>query len=116
MYISDISGNNKASGAEQYSAQTGQAAEERAADQRPWIPEPKIVPARDAAAIKAAEYSRSTLKIARNYAIVTLICLVVGVVYEIFSHGVWSVFMIGAFAVPLVLGVIPNLLIGFSNL
>ncbi len=117
LYISDISGNNTGNDTELFATQTVEtSAEERAVDQRPWIPEPRIAPARDAAAIEPAEYSRSTLKIARNYAIVTLICLIVGIVYEIFSHGVWSVFMIGAFAVPLVLGVIPNLLIGFGNL
>ena len=66
--------------------------------------------------IKKAEYSRPPLRIARNYAFVALICLAIGLGYEIFSHGVWSVFMIGAFAVPLVLGVIPNLVIGFGNL
>ena len=74
------------------------------------------VPTRHVDKIKQAEYSKSPLRIARNYAIIALICLAIGIVYEVFSHGVWSVFMIGAFAIPLVLGVIPNLVIGFGNL
>ncbi len=56
------------------------------------------------------------LRIARNYFIVAVICAVIGLVYEIFSHGVWSVFMVGAFAVPLALGVLPNLFIALFRM
>ena len=59
---------------------------------------------------------RIPLRIARNYLIVAAICAAVGVIYEYFSHNVWSVFMIGAFAVPLVLGVLPNLVIAIGRL
>ncbi len=56
------------------------------------------------------------LRIARNYFIVAVVCAVIGLVYEIFSHGVWSVFMVGAFAVPLALGVLPNLFIALFRM
>ena len=56
------------------------------------------------------------LRIARNYFIVAAVCAVIGLVYEIFSHGVWSVFMVGAFAVPLALGVLPNLFIALFRM
>ena len=56
------------------------------------------------------------MKIAGNYAIMAAICLVIGIVYEIFSHDVLSVFMVGAFAIPLVLGTLPNLYIGLRSL
>ena len=59
---------------------------------------------------------RIPLRIARNYLIVAVICAAVGFIYEYFSHNVWSVFMIGAFAVPLVLGVLPNLVIAIGRL
>ena len=36
-----------------------------------------------------------------------LFCLLFGEVYELFGHGVYSVFMLGAFAVPLLLGALP---------
>jgi len=36
-------------------------------------------------------------------------CALFGAVYELFSHEVYSYFMIYAFAIPLVLGVLPNL-------
>ena len=38
-------------------------------------------------------------------------CAVFGAVYERFSHGVYSRFMIGAFAVPLLLGALPFFLL-----
>ncbi len=37
----------------------------------------------------------------------TVFLALFGAVYEIFSHGVYSYFMIYAFAVPLVMGVVP---------
>ena len=43
----------------------------------------------------------------RNYALVTSFAALFGAVYERFSFGVWSAFMVFAFAVPLVLGVLP---------
>lgn len=56
------------------------------------------------------------LRIARNYLLIAVICAVIGFVYELFSHGVWSVYMIGAFAVPLALGVLPNLIIALFRM
>ena len=43
------------------------------------------------------------------YAIAAVACALFGAVYEAFSHGVYSYFMIYAFAFPLVLGVVPCL-------
>ena len=37
----------------------------------------------------------------------TVFCALFGAVYELFSHEVWSCFMICAFAFPLLLGAIP---------
>ena len=41
------------------------------------------------------------------YLFSTVGCILFGAVYELFSHGVWSCFMICAFAFPLLLGAIP---------
>jgi hypothetical protein len=49
---------------------------------------------RDASVIKA-------------YLLATVCCAIFGAVYELFSHEVWSCFMICAFAFPLLLGAIP---------
>ena len=43
------------------------------------------------------------------YTVTTVVTLVVGTVYEFFSHQVYSPFMYLLFMIPLVLGVIPNL-------
>ena len=42
-------------------------------------------------------------------AVTTIVTLVVGTVYEFFSHQVYSPFMYLLFMIPLVLGVMPNL-------
>lgn len=42
-----------------------------------------------------------------------IICAIFGIVYECFSHGVYSAYMIFAFAIPLVLGVVPYMILGF---
>ena len=41
------------------------------------------------------------------YLLSALGCAIFGEVYELFSHEVWSCFMIGAFALPLLLGAVP---------
>lgn len=41
------------------------------------------------------------------YVCATAFCALFGAVYEIFSHGVYSYYMIYAFAIPLCLGVLP---------
>lgn len=44
------------------------------------------------------------------YTVATVVTLVVGTVYEFFSHQVYSPFMYLLFMIPLVLGVVPNLI------
>ena len=43
----------------------------------------------------------------KAYLLATVGSAIFGAVYELFSHGVYSCFMIGAFAFPLLLGAIP---------
>ena len=45
------------------------------------------------------------------YLMATVFCALFGAVYELFSHEVWSCFMICAFAFPLLLGAIPFFLL-----
>lgn len=45
------------------------------------------------------------------YLLATALCALFGAVYERFSHGVYSYFMIYAFACPLLLGAIPFFLL-----
>ena len=56
-------------------------------------------------------YSRT----ARNYVLIALGIALFGAVYEHFSFGVYSYYMIYAFAVPLVLGALPALLLACSK-
>lgn len=49
------------------------------------------------------------------YLLVTILCAAFGAVYELFSHGVFSYYMLYAFGVPLLGGVLPLLLILFSQ-
>lgn len=57
----------------------------------------------------------STYKLNQNkaeilfYAVESLLALVIGAVYELFSHQVYSPFMYLMFMIPLMLGVLPNL-------
>ena len=57
----------------------------------------------------------STYKLNQNkaeilfYAVESLLALVIGAVYELFSHQVYSPFMYLMFMIPLLLGVLPNL-------
>ena len=55
------------------------------------------------------------LKRAKKYIPITLFCLVFGWIYEIYSFGVYSNFMIYAFVFPLLGGVVFWLLIGTSK-
>ncbi len=57
---------------------------------------------------------KRTLKIALTYLVAALFCVLFGAVYELFSHGVYSYFMIYAFLIPLVGGTLPWLLMSFS--
>ena len=54
---------------------------------------------------------RSYAAVIRAYLLSALLCALFGAVYELFSHGVWSCFMICAFAFPLLLGAIPFFLL-----
>lgn len=49
------------------------------------------------------------VKTAFSYLLVSLFCLVLGAVYEYFSHEVYSYYMIYAFAIPLAGGTLPFL-------
>lgn len=44
------------------------------------------------------------------YLIVTIFCALFGAIYELFSHEVYSYYMIYAFAYPLIMGVLPYLM------
>lgn len=50
---------------------------------------------------------RRAVRIAFVYLLVTTLCALAGCVYEVFSHGVWSGFMVYAFAFPMMLGAVP---------
>lgn len=51
-----------------------------------------------------------------TYLGVTIFCVVFGLVYESFSHGVTSNFMLFSFLVPLILGVIPFAIFFFAKI
>ena len=55
------------------------------------------------------------VRTARSYAVVTAFVALFGAVYERFGHGVYSYYMIYAFAPPLLLGLIPALFFGTSK-
>lgn len=52
--------------------------------------------------------SRRALKSAGRYLLASAVCMAIGVTYEYFSHDVWSVYMLFAFAVPLLAGALPS--------
>lgn len=56
------------------------------------------------------------LKTVRNYLFISMFCAFFGAIYEYFSHGVYSYFMIYAFAFPLVLGLLPATLYGLRGM
>lgn len=58
-----------------------------------------------------AKKTRRLLVTARRYLLTTAFCAVFGAVYEHFSFGVYSFFMLYAFAVPLFLGALPSLML-----
>ena len=49
------------------------------------------------------------------YLIISIFCALFGAVYELFSHGVYSYFMIYSFAFPLLMGTLPYFLLYFSK-
>jgi len=56
------------------------------------------------------------LKTGFNYLLVSLFCLLLGAVYEHFSHEVYSYYMIYAFAFPLAGGTLPMYAIALGKL
>lgn len=50
-------------------------------------------------------------KIRRNFLIYSIFLLVFGIIYEIFSHSVYSVYMMFAFLIPLIFGYFASFLI-----
>jgi hypothetical protein len=56
------------------------------------------------------------LKTAYVYLLISLFCVLFGAVYELFSHEVYSFYMIYAFVFPLVGGVLLFLLMGMGKL
>lgn len=58
----------------------------------------------------------NALKSALVYLVSSLLCALFGAIYELFSHEVYSYFMIYAFAIPLALGALPNLVCAITGL
>lgn len=61
-------------------------------------------------------YTLDTKKISLVYLIISLITMNFGFIYELFSHGVYSNYMMFAFLIPFLLGSILFLVIGKLNL
>lgn len=55
------------------------------------------------------------LRKARAYFITALLTALFGVIYEYFSFGVYSAYMVFAFAIPLFLGAAPAMLLGLRE-
>lgn len=53
--------------------------------------------------------TKKYIKVAFIYLLISIFCALFGAVYEHFSYGVYSYYMIYAFAIPLVGGVLPAL-------
>ena len=49
------------------------------------------------------------------YLLISLVCMIFGAVYEVFSHGVYSPYMVCAFAAPLTGGTLMFLLLDRAN-
>lgn len=63
----------------------------------------------------AGEYAHKLIRYSLIYLAAAVFCALFGAVYEIFSHGVFSFFMIYAFAFPLVFGAFPMLWMGLRT-
>ncbi|MBE6040732.1 MAG: hypothetical protein E7219_07215 [Clostridiales bacterium] len=55
------------------------------------------------------------LKIGLRYLAASAAVAAMGLIYELFSHGVFSAYMVFAFVVPLLAGAAPNLLAAFTS-
>ena len=62
----------------------------------------------------ADKSGKKALVTATSYLAISIFTAFFGAVYEIFSHGIYSYFMIYAFAFPLVLGTLPFLIFGLK--
>ncbi len=51
------------------------------------------------------------IRFAFRYLLVTVFCALFGAIYELFSHGVYAYGMIYAFAIPLVGGLVPAMIL-----
>lgn len=56
--------------------------------------------------ISEPENKRKTAKTGFLYLVISVFCAVVGAVYELYGHGVYSYYMLYAFLFPLVLGAV----------
>ena len=56
--------------------------------------------------------SKRASKTALIYVVISIFCALFGLIYELYSHEVYSFYMIYAFAFPLVLGVLPFSVLG----
>ena len=62
------------------------------------------------------EFSKAAAKTALKYLLAALFCALFGAVYEVFSHEVYSYFMIYAFVFPLAGGALPFLILSMQKL
>ena len=62
-----------------------------------------------------SDINRSLAKISFFYLLIALFCALFGAVYEVFSHQVFSFYMLYAFAYPLGLGTLPYLLLSLQK-
>ena len=69
----------------------------------------------DRAAAETGRRSNAARRIALNYLAASVICAATGLIYELFSHGVWSTYMTLGWVFPLVLGALPNLIIRLTG-
>lgn len=66
--------------------------------------------------VKRRENSGEATKKVMGYVLITIAVAVFGAVYEYFSFGVYSYYMIYAFAVPLIFGVLPWIFIASDRM
>ena len=69
----------------------------------------------DLASEETGRCSNAAGRIALNYLAAAVICAATGLIYELFSHGVWSTYMTLGWMFPLVLGTLPNLIIRLTG-
>lgn len=67
--------------------------------------------------VKAGTKRRSAAagRIALNYLAASVTCASIGLIYELFSHGVWSAYMVLGWVFPFVLGALPNFIIWLTG-